>query len=178
MLLKRLFISTVVVIAAVTAAYAANTTFFTSKGDIVFPFSPPTKAGAAGTIDNMTIGATTKRAATVTTLAADSATVGGTAVSTVANGVGGVAAGYKIARGETALDGTNPTPIATGLATITGCAVTIKLATAPGLGTSVITYGTSTGTLNLYGWKPTGAGDTTLIASTGTETIGWVCAGT
>lgn len=90
----------------------------------------------------------------------------------------GVAAGYKIARGETALDGTNPTPVASGLATIVSCSLTIKQTSAPGVGTSVLTYDTSTSTLNMYGWKVTGAGDTTLIASTGTETIGWVCVGT
>ena len=90
----------------------------------------------------------------------------------------GVAAGYKIARGETALDGTNPTAAATGLTTIVACSASIKLATAPGVGTSVVTYGTSSGTLNLYGWKVTAQGDATLIASTGTETIGWVCVGT
>lgn len=83
----------------------------------------------------------------------------------------------KVAAGETALDGTNPTPVTTGLASIVSCALTIKSTSAPGLGTSVVTYGTSSGTLNMYGWKPTGAGDTTLIASTGTETIGWSCAG-
>lgn len=83
----------------------------------------------------------------------------------------------KIVRGETALDGTNPTPVATGLTTIASCDVSIKLATAPGVGTSVATYGTSGATLNLYGWKVTSSSDNTLIASTGTETIGWICVG-
>jgi hypothetical protein len=41
-------------------AFGANTTFFTSIGDQIFPFSPPTNSGP-GTIDNMTIGATTPR---------------------------------------------------------------------------------------------------------------------
>lgn len=49
-------------------ALAANTTFVTNLGDLVFPFSPPTRAGAAGTIDNMTIGATTPRAGTFTSV--------------------------------------------------------------------------------------------------------------
>jgi hypothetical protein len=88
------------------------------------------------------------------------------------------AAGYKIARGETALDGTNPTPAATGLTTIVAAAVSLKGTAAPGVGTSVVTYGTSSGTLNLYGWMPTATGDCTLIASTGTETVGWVAVGT
>jgi hypothetical protein len=48
--------------------------------------------------------------------------IGGVDVTSGAGGsnVAGVAAGYKVARGETALDGSNPTPVTTGLATITG----------------------------------------------------------
>lgn len=47
-------------VAGSIAALAANTTFFTSIGDLVFPFSPPTNSGATpGTIDNMTIGGAT-----------------------------------------------------------------------------------------------------------------------
>jgi len=92
--------------------------------------------------------------------------------------VAGVAAGYKIARGETALGGSNPTAVTTGLATITGCSLTMKATAAPGVGTSVVTYCSSSGTMNMYGWKVTATGDATLIASTGTETIGWVCVGT
>lgn len=105
--------------------------------------------------------------------------IAGTDVTAIlATSPAAVAAGYKIARGETALDASNPTPVTTGLTTITGCSASIKLATAPGVGTSVVTYGSSSGTLNLYGWKVTATGDATLIASTGTETIGWVCVGT
>lgn len=92
--------------------------------------------------------------------------------------VAGVAAGYKVARGETALDGSNPTAAATGLTTIVACTAAIKTATAPGVGTSAVTYDTSGATLNLYGWKVTSAIDATLIASTGTETVGWICVGT
>lgn len=93
-------------------------------------------------------------------------------------GVAGVAAGYAIARGETALDGSNPTPIVTGLSVITGVTLAMKKNSAPGVGTSVLTYDTSGGTLNLYGWKVTATGDATLIASTGTETVGWTAVGT
>ena len=98
--------------------------------------------------------------------------------ASVANPVAGAASGYKVAQGETALDGSNPTPVATGLATITACTLTIKTASAPGVSTSVVTYGSSGGTLNMYGWKPTSNADPTLIASTGTDTIGWLCFGT
>lgn len=93
-------------------------------------------------------------------------------------GVAGVAAGYKAARGETALDGSNPTPVVTGLTTVTGFSATLKGSAAPGVGTSVLTYTASGGTVSVYAWKPTSNSDPTLIASTGTETFGWVAFGT
>ena len=89
-----------------------------------------------------------------------------------------VAAGYKIARGETALDGSNPTPIATGLTTIIGLAVTLKGTAAPGVGTSVITANINGANIDTYAWKVTTSTDNTLIASTGTETVYWVAVGT
>ncbi len=90
----------------------------------------------------------------------------------------GVAAGYKLARGETALDGGNPTTVATGLTTIVGLALTLKGTAAPGVGTSVLTANISTTNIDVYAWKVTGTGDCTLIASTGTETFYWVAVGT
>jgi len=89
-----------------------------------------------------------------------------------------VAAGYKIARGSTALDGSNPTPVTTGLTTIVSATVSLRGTSAPGVGTSVLTTGVSSGTLNVYAWKVTGSGDCTLIASTGTETFDWIAVGT
>lgn len=85
---------------------------------------------------------------------------------------------YKIARGETALDGSNPTPVATGLTTVVAFAATLKGTAAPGLNTSVLTANISGATVNVYAWKPTGAGDTTLVASTGTESFYWIAVGT
>lgn len=80
--------------------------------------------------------------------------------------------------GEIALDGSNPTTVATGLTAITAADLTLKGSAAPGVGTSILTYTTSGGTLSIYAWKVTGAGDTTLIASTGTETVGYRATGT
>jgi hypothetical protein len=80
--------------------------------------------------------------------------------------------------GEIALDGSNPTAVATGLTAITSVQLTLKGTAAPGLSTSTLSYGVSGGTLNIYGWMPTGAGDATLIASTGTETVGYTATGT
>lgn len=97
--------------------------------------------------------------------------------------LGGVAAGYKIARGEVTLDGSNPTPIVTGLATVVACTVCDKRTTAPGLDPHHFTVdyagGVAAGTVNLYAWKPTGAADVTLIASTDADdVISWIAIGT
>lgn len=95
--------------------------------------------------------------------------------------IAGVAAGYKIARGgAAALDGSNPTPIATGLTTIVAAFVQLRGTAAPGDNTSVLTtdFTGSDGTLNVYAWKNTGGTDPTLVASTGTETFDWIAVGT
>lgn len=69
-------------IASSVAALAANTTFFTSNGDLVFPFTAPSNAGATpGTIDNMVIGATTPQSGTFGALHLDNGTKIATAVA-------------------------------------------------------------------------------------------------
>lgn len=83
----------------------------------------------------------------------------------------------SVVGGTLALDGTNPTPISTGLTTITGVALALEGTTAPGDNTSVLTYGISGGTINVYAWKNTGGTDPTLVASTGTENISWIAIG-
>lgn len=95
-----------------------------------------------------------------------------------ANPLVGAADGYKIARGETALDGSNPTPVATGLTTVIAFVATLKGSVAPGLNTSVLTADISGATVNVYAWKPTSATNPTLIASTGTESFYWMAIGT
>lgn len=85
----------------------------------------------------------------------------------------------RFASGTIALDGTNPTPVATGLTELIGACATLVGSAAPGVGTSSVTAVLSpSGVLNLYGWKVTGTGDATLIASTGTETVAWMAWGT
>jgi hypothetical protein len=84
---------------------------------------------------------------------------------------------YVTVAGVTALDGSNPTPIVTGLSEIIGFSLTLSKSTAPGVGTSEVTGVISGGNINMYAWKVTGAGDTTLIASTGTEDVAWVAVG-
>lgn len=83
----------------------------------------------------------------------------------------------KIVAGEVTLDGANPTPVATGLSTIVGVALTLKGTTAPGDSTSVLSYGLSGGTLNIYAWQPTSGTDPTLVASNGTPVVGYVVMG-
>jgi hypothetical protein len=80
--------------------------------------------------------------------------------------------------GTAVLDGSNPTPIVTGLTTVVGVQLTLGSAVAPGLNTSILTYAISGGTINVYGWKPTSATDPTLIASTGVDAFSWVVVGT
>jgi hypothetical protein len=101
------------------------------------------------------------------------------AIGEITGGVAGVAAGYKIARGETALDGSNPTPVATGLATVIAFVATLKGTATPGDSTSVLTANIAgaAGNVNVYAWKTDGA-DPTFIASTGTESFYWVAVGT
>lgn len=84
---------------------------------------------------------------------------------------------HKILAGEVVLDGSNPTPIITGLSSIYGVALTLKGTVAPGDNTSVLTYDSVGGTVNVYAWKNTGGTDPTLVASTGTETVGYVVMG-
>src|SRR5574341_438632 len=79
-----------------------------------------------------------------------------------------------LTRGEAALDGGNPTPVATGLNTVVAFLVQLKGTAAPGVGTSVLTTDISGTTGNVYAWKVTSAANPTLIASTGTESFYWV----
>ena len=96
------------------------------------------------------------------------------ATGAVALGVAGVAAGCKLARGVVALDGSNPTTVATGLSTIVSAQATIQRTSAVSSGTAFVTvdFTGSDGNLNLYGWVVAGT------ASPGTENINWVAIGT
>lgn len=88
---------------------------------------------------------------------------------------------YRIARGEATLDGSNPTPVTTGLNTIVAAYAVQKSATTPGDDPSAVTvdYTGSDGTLNLYAWKNTGGTDPTLVASTNSSAVYcWIAVGT
>jgi len=79
--------------------------------------------------------------------------------------------------GTVALDGSNPTTVATGLVTIDHAQVSFNASAAPGLDPALVTCTFSGGTLSIYAWKVTGAGDTTLVASTSTDTVNWFAVG-
>jgi hypothetical protein len=97
----------------------------------------------------------------------------------IAAALAGTGAGKKIAFGEQALDGSNPTPVVTGLATVDAIVAVLKKTTSPGVATSVLTTDEgSAGTANVYAWKVTASNDATLVASTGTESFYWAALGT
>lgn len=90
-----------------------------------------------------------------------------------------VAAGYKLARGIGTLDGTNPTPVVTGLSTVVSIIAGINGTAAPGDATHVLSATTgASGTANVYAWMPTSGTDPTLVASTNTEVFSWIAIGT
>jgi hypothetical protein len=94
--------------------------------------------------------------------------ISNTGVTTVAS-VNGV----KFASGITALDGSNPTTVATGLASITGLALTLNRSSSLASGTAFVTYNNiSGGSFDMYGWVVAGT------ASSGTDNIAWVAIGT
>ena len=83
----------------------------------------------------------------------------------------GVAGAYKLARGESTLDGANPTPVAHGLTSCVAFVPTLKGTTAPGVGTSLLTANINGANVDVYAWKVTSTGNTTLLASTGAESL-------
>lgn len=87
---------------------------------------------------------------------------------------GGITEGGKATvSGTASLDGSNPTTVATGLATVDQFVCTLNRSTAVSSGTAFITHGTpSNGNVDVYGWVLAGT------ASTGTESFDWVAVGT
>lgn len=94
--------------------------------------------------------------------------------------VGGAAGGYRIARSAApvALDGSNPTTVATGLTTVVAAFAQLVGSDAPGDSTMLLTCVINTTNIDVYAWKHTDGTDPTLVASTGTETFNWFCIGT
>ena len=89
--------------------------------------------------------------------------------------------GKTVVFGTVTLDGANPTPIdlSAVLKTIEWAQVTFETTAAPGLDPALVTHAISGQTVNVYAWKVTGAGDTTLVASTNnTDEVAWMAIGT
>ena len=83
-----------------------------------------------------------------------------------------------VVAGEVTLDGSNPTDVTiVGMSAITGVSLALKGTSAPGVGTSVLSYSISGNVLSVYAWKPTSSSDPTLVASTGAEDVGYVVIG-
>ena len=82
--------------------------------------------------------------------------------------------------GTTALDGSNPTSVTTGLSALTACTVHTTTEDAPGLGpiSFTILRTATAGQLDIYAWAATSASNPTLIASTSTRLVEYVCVGT
>ena len=84
-----------------------------------------------------------------------------------------------LASGTVTLDGSNPTPVTTGLTTITGASVSLYSSTAPADDPSWLSCTWTDGTLNVYAWKYTSGTDPTLVASTDSAAVvTWVATGT
>ena len=87
---------------------------------------------------------------------------------------------FTVVAGEVTLDGSNPTSVTTGLASLTSCAVTDQKTTTPGddpVHFTIETTGTA-GQLDIYAWGNNGS-DPTLVASTdNVQQINYLCVGT
>ena len=69
--------------------------------------------------------------------------------------------------------------VATQFASVKAVSITQKIGTGPALGASTYTYTVSAaGVVTIFAWKPTGAGDTTLIAATVETDVGYIILGT
>lgn len=92
--------------------------------------------------------------------------------------VGGLAAGYKLARGFAVC--TASTIITTGLTTITGYAVTptaCDTATKANYA-ALVSAKVASGTITAYRWKHTGASTPTLVAASTAGNLAWIAVGT
>lgn len=114
--------------------------------------------------------------------AAKITSIGGQGAGVLAAIVGGVAAGYKVARGVEAVTGSGT--VVTGLATVVAVIATPQddLDGDALMGVSA-TIGDQAGTpaagsVILKAWKSNGDGDATMVAATAEKDINWVAIGT
>jgi hypothetical protein len=101
--------------------------------------------------------------------------VGGTDITNAAtNAVAGAAAGYKLARGVSAITGTGT--VSHGLATVVAVMATLKDDVS--LAGNEVSAAVSGTTVTLKVWKPTSNTDCTPIAATAAKNVHWLVIGT
>ena len=95
-------------------------------------------------------------------------------------GGGNAATVAGVRAGTTALDGSNPTSVTTGLSVLAACSVHTTTEDAPGLGpiSFTILRTATAGQLDIYAWAATSSSNPTLIASASTRTVEYICFGT
>lgn len=79
--------------------------------------------------------------------------------------------GQRSVCGIGTLDGSNPTKILHGFETALGAQLQLIGSSAPGDGTSELTYVVNGDYIDVYAWAAVSGTDPTLAASTGTETF-------
>ena len=75
----------------------------------------------------------------------------GNALNKIVDAVNVINSAQAVFGGQATLDGTNPTPVTTGLTSILGCTVSLVNTVSPAA-TTILSYSKSAGTLNIYGW--------------------------
>ena len=96
------------------------------------------------------------------------------AVADVPKSRGGGRRGLGVWQGTGALS-SGTVAFATPYKTVVAALPSLIITTAPT--TTEMTYNASAGTVTVYGWQASAAGTTTLIATTGTETVSCVVVG-
>jgi hypothetical protein len=93
----------------------------------------------------------------------------------------GTATTFKVSAMQITLDGSNPSSASHGLTSVVACSATNVRTTAPTNTTEgvLFTYVVNGAAIDLYAWRFTANGDTTLLASgDADDVIGVVCLGT
>ena len=82
--------------------------------------------------------------------------------------------------GTVTLDGSNPTSVTTGLSALSACTVHTTTDDAPALGPIAFTILRTAvaGRLDIYAWAATSTSNPSLIASTSTRLVEYLCSGT
>lgn len=96
------------------------------------------------------------------------------------NGALGVGTGYKIARGQVILDGSNPSQASHGLTTVQACTLTNNRTTVMGANEPhYFTYATAaTSTLNVYAWLYHATQANVTASTDSNDVVSWMCIGT